>query len=135
MDPEVLTIRVPDELREDLVGLLRAEETANFILVGRVTSWRSSEFPWAEVLISLTSAGSLTALAMMLKTWLNRTHGKIEVISKRTGARIHFEGPLDHLPSEKIEALLNLTEIDARSSRSSASTQRARASRKNKESG
>jgi hypothetical protein len=105
MESANVIVRVPADVQEDLLALLRTEEGAGAMVIKRVSSWRSAGVPWAEILIALSSAGSLTAIGAVVKAWLDRTRGKLEIVSEQTGNRVVFDGPLDQLPAKQIEAL------------------------------
>jgi len=109
MPAERLIVRVPAESQEAFLSVLRTEEANGMLNIGRVSTWRSSGVPWTEILIALSSAGSLTAIGGFVKAWLDRTRGKIEIISEKTGSRVTFEGPLDRIPTEQIAAILTPT--------------------------
>jgi hypothetical protein len=106
MQPENVIIRVPADVQESLLTLLRPEDSTGALTIKRVSAWRSAGVPWTEILIALTSAGSLTAIGTVVKALLDRTRGKIEIISEQTGHRVTFEGPLDRLPVDEIKAVL-----------------------------
>ena len=117
MADENVIIRIPPGEQEEFLALLRAEEACGAVSVQRVSTWRSAGIPWTEILLTLCSAGSLTALSTIIKAWLDRTRGKIEIVAQKSGTRIKFEGQLDKLPLEKLEGILKppaKAEVDAK---------------------
>jgi hypothetical protein len=101
-----LLLRLPADDRPEFLTLLQSERTQTDILVKRVSTWRSAEITLVDVLVTLASAGSLTALAAILKAWFTRKRGTIEIISEKTGVKVTFEGPLDQPPLEQLRKLL-----------------------------
>ncbi len=97
-------IKIPSD--EQTIFLSILHEFAEDVEVKRVSTWRSPEITYADILLTLVSAGSLTALASIVKAYLARTRGKIEIVSGKTGMKTSFEGPLDKLPFEQLQNLL-----------------------------
>jgi hypothetical protein len=111
-----LVIRVPKGDREGFVALVELEASAAGVTVQRSNTRRSGGDPWAEVLLSLASAGSITAIASVVKTWLDRTRGEIELISNRTGYKVKYKGRIDNTAAQEIAALMAGVRADDRSS-------------------
>ncbi len=99
-------IRLAIEEQQKFLSLLQSENGGEDIILRRVSTWRSAEVTYADVLVTIVSATSLTALATIIKSYLARNHGKIEIISEKNGIKTIFEGPLDKLPLDQLLILL-----------------------------
>ena len=105
MEENNIILKIPEDSRELFLSILNSEKEEQ-INIDRISSWRAIDVTYVDVLITLASAGSLTALASIIKTYLNRNRGKVEIASPKTGLKIAFEGPLNKLPLEQLQTLL-----------------------------
>jgi hypothetical protein len=106
MDNQDVVIRITDDYEEEFLSELKSEENEGLLEVRRVRTFRAAEQVVADILLTLASAGSLAALAAIIKAWLDRNRGLIEVSSEETGVKIKFEGPLDQIPLEDLQKML-----------------------------
>jgi hypothetical protein len=100
-------LRVPPAHADDLLRLLDADSDSRLYEVLRVSAWRSAGVPWSEILVGLSSVGSVSAIASVVRAWLESTKAKIEVIAEATGERLTFEGPAARIPADQIRGILS----------------------------
>jgi hypothetical protein len=101
-----IVIRIPADLKDDFLSVLESEGTKGNLQIRRVRTYRSAQTLVADILLTLLSTGSLAALAAIIKTWLERKRGVIEVISEKKGTKILFQGSLDLLPVKELQKLI-----------------------------
>jgi hypothetical protein len=106
MDKTNVVVKLDIDNQSEFLSLLQSESREEDIMLSRVSTWRSSESTLTDIILTLVSAGSLTALATVVKAYLDRTRGKIEIISERNGLKATFDGPLDRLPLVELRNLL-----------------------------
>ena len=100
-------IRVPAADAEGVLPLLQARSDDGSYEIVRMSEWRSVDIPWSEILVSLSSVGSVTAVASVIRAWLASNRAKVEVVVEATGKRLTYEGPAARVPTEELERLLS----------------------------
>jgi hypothetical protein len=96
MKPDTIQLRIPIDDKADFLEFLNGSEDAEG-MVARSSEARSLSATYSDIFVTLASAGSLTALASIVKTWLQRSRSKVEVVDRKSGRKVTFEGPLEHV--------------------------------------
>ena len=110
MDTLNLIIKIPIEEQSFFLSILQSDFEAD-IEIKRLSTLRSAEVTYADILLTLVSAGSLTAIASIIKTYLARTRGRIEIICEKNSMKTVLEGPLDKLPLKQLQNLIGISEL------------------------
>ena len=104
-----IALRIASLHKEDFLNTLTASANREFIEVTEVKTWRSDP-SYFNVLVALTSTGSVAILARLIREWILRKKGSIEVINTRTGVKIKYTGLLTEVPIKDILGLLSSEE-------------------------
>ena len=66
MNVEKVIFKVTQEEQSELISIIEPAQSQGELRIDRISTWRSAGIPYAEILVTLLSAGSLAAIGNVI---------------------------------------------------------------------